>query len=144
MGTPPLNRRYVFDTNVVVSALVFRGGRLAWLRSAWAMRQLVPVVSSATAAELTIVLSYPKFALGAADRAELLGEYLPYAELFTGTVPGADIRAPDLDDQPFVDLCLAAGAAGLVTGDAELLRLAPRLPVLEPSALRSRSDAPRA
>jgi hypothetical protein len=35
--------RAVFDTNVVVSALVF-GGRLRWLRQAWAQCIVIPIV----------------------------------------------------------------------------------------------------
>lgn len=36
--------RVVFDSNVAVSALVFRAGRLGWLRD-WAVGTVVPVVS---------------------------------------------------------------------------------------------------
>ena len=32
-------RRVVLDTNVVLSVLVFREGRLAWLREAWEARK---------------------------------------------------------------------------------------------------------
>jgi hypothetical protein len=54
--------RAVFDTNIVVSALVF-GGRLSWLRTAWAARSVVPVICRGTIFELVRVLAYPKFRL---------------------------------------------------------------------------------
>lgn len=138
MGSRTLSARYVFDTSVVVSALVFHGGALSWMRSAWATGRVTPVVSRATTAELTTVLAYPKFALDDDDRTELLADYLPFAELITDPVPRAAARAADPDDQPFVDLCVASGAAGLVTGDARLLELAPTVPVITPAALHER------
>jgi uncharacterized protein len=71
--------RIVFDTNVVVSTLVF-GRRLAWLRRAWASGSVVPVVCRETAEELIRVLAYPKFRLDQAERNALLQDYLPFAE----------------------------------------------------------------
>ena len=62
--------RVVVDTNVVLSALVFAGGRLETLRCAWQSGQYVPLASSHTVSELIRVLAYPKFRLSAADRQE--------------------------------------------------------------------------
>jgi len=138
VGSTTLSTRYVFDTNVVVSALVFRGGSLAWLRHAWSAGRVTPVVSRATTSELAIVLAYPKFALEDDERTDLLAEYLPFADLVTDPLPRAAARASDPDDQAFVDLCVASGAAGLVTGDARLLELAPTVPVITPAVLRDR------
>ncbi|TVR98149.1 MAG: putative toxin-antitoxin system toxin component, PIN family [Trueperaceae bacterium] len=138
MGSQALTSRYVFDTNVVVSVLVFRGESLAWLRTAWATGRVTPVVSRATTTELTSVLAYPKFALDGFERTELLADYLPFAQLVTDPVPRAPVRAVDPDDQPFVDLCVASGAQGLVTGDARLLTLAPTVPVITPGVLSER------
>jgi hypothetical protein len=73
--------RVVFDTNVVVSALLFASGRLAWLRTAWSKGLVIPLVNRSTVDELLRVLAYPKFKLSSADREELLGDYLPFAEL---------------------------------------------------------------
>jgi predicted nucleic acid-binding protein len=55
--------RVVHDTNVAVSALLFRAGRLAWLRDAWAAGAVVPLVCRSTIAEPEQVLFYPKFDL---------------------------------------------------------------------------------
>ena len=51
--------RVVFDTNVVLSALVFSKGRLAPLRDAWQGARCRPLVSRVAAAELSRALAYP-------------------------------------------------------------------------------------
>ena len=118
-----MSLRVVFDTNVVVSALLFEHGRLAWMREVWWERGCVALISAATAAELLTVLAYPKFGLTEEDREELLGEYLPFCEVVEVPVSGSPtVEAEDADDQPFVDLAVAGGADLLVTGDAGLRR----------------------
>lgn len=42
-------RRVVLDTNIVLSALIFSAGRLAWIRQAWQQQQLQPLVCRETA-----------------------------------------------------------------------------------------------
>jgi predicted nucleic acid-binding protein len=71
----------VFDTNTVLSALLFANGRLAWLREHWRVGDCVPLLSRETAAELSRVLAYPKFQLSANDRHELMADFLPYCEV---------------------------------------------------------------
>jgi putative PIN family toxin of toxin-antitoxin system len=113
----------VFDTTTVVSALLFRNGRLAWLRPHWREELCVPLISRTTALELTKVLGYPKFKLSSDDRRELLAEYLPYCKIVD-----ANKRCPvvcrDAKDQPFLDLAQSAKADVLVSGDRDLLVLA--------------------
>ena len=119
----PITRRVVFDTNTVLSALLFANGRQAWLRPHWRDGGGVPLVSRLTIAELTRVLAYPKFRLSLDDRLELLGDYLPYCE----TVETSDRCAAlcrDAKDQPFLDLAQSGKADLLVTGDDDLLALA--------------------
>ena len=84
--------RVVHDTNVAVSALLFRAGRLAWLRDAWAAGTVVPVVCGSTIAELEQVLFYPKFDLDAGDVTALLAAYLEHVE--TRPDPGAAAGGP--------------------------------------------------
>lgn len=48
-------RRVVLDTNIVLSALLFTSGRLAWIRHAWQGRQLQPLVCRETVNELLLV-----------------------------------------------------------------------------------------
>jgi len=115
--------RVVFDTNAVVSALLFTSGRLAWLRQHWIEGGSVPLVSRATVAELARVLSYSKFRLSPESRIELLGDYLPFCE----TVE-PEQRCPavcrDANDQALLNLAQSGKADLLVTGDQELLVLA--------------------
>ena len=115
--------RVVFDTDTAVSALLFAHGQLAWLRAHWASGACTPLLSAATAAELTRVLAYPKFKLGAEEQHELLGDYLPFAEV-VARPRRCPILCRDPADQPFLDLAHGGGATVLVSGDADLLSLA--------------------
>ena len=67
-------------TNVILSALVFRGGAAGQVRQAWHRGRVVPLASTVTVQELVLVLAYPKFRLSPAEQNELLADYLPYAE----------------------------------------------------------------
>ena len=130
--------RAVFDTNIVVSALVF-GQRLAWLRRAWASGIAVPVVCRETTDELLRVLRYPKFRLGPAERRDLLEDFLPYAEVSPVSNDALELpmTARDRDDAVFLRLALAAGVP-LVSGDADfavLRGLAP-IPIWSVAELR--------
>jgi len=129
----------VFDTTVVVSALVFTNGRLTWLREHWGAGDCVPLVSRATVAELTRVLGYPKFQLSSGDRRELLAEYLPYCEVIKVT-GRCKLVCRDANDQPFLDLAQSGKADLLVSGDRDLLALAgeTRFLIETPAAYRAR------
>lgn len=115
--------RVVFDTNTVVSALLFREGRLSCFRDHWRRNEVIPLVSRPTADELIRVLAYPKFKLDKADIETLLADYLPYTESV------ADLSSPhsplcrDRNDQMFVDLAIQGEADVLVTGDRALLEM---------------------
>lgn len=104
MGAQEVSLRVAFDTNTVISALLFRG-RLDWLHKAWLERSLFPLANKATVQELYHVLSYPKFDLSEGDREELLGDYLPFAELvkMPSRLP-ALLKCRDSDDQKFIEL----------------------------------------
>jgi uncharacterized protein len=117
--------RVVIDTNLVLSALVFAQGRLTPLRQAWQNRQIQPLVSKVTAAELIRVLSYPKFKLSTADQQELLADYLPYCNtIIIPEPPPVTPECRDAYDVPFLQLALAGDAQALITGDQDLLCLA--------------------
>lgn len=135
--------RVVLDTAVVVSALVFDGGRLAWLRSAWRQELIRPRVSKATVSELLRVLAYPKFCLAPEEQRVLQADYLPFCEPVTATVPASRMpRCRDPYDRPFLSLALAGRADFLVSGDEDLLVLAPRftVPIVKPAELRTLLD----
>jgi putative PIN family toxin of toxin-antitoxin system len=131
----------VLDTNVLVSALLFRSGRLSWLRQAWQAMALRPVMAKPTTEELLRVLAYPKFRLTAADVEALLEELLPWVEVFAAPIPSVVKRwtVRDPKDQIFLDLALGAGADLLVTGDADLLVLSDQvegLQICQPADLK--------
>ena len=116
----------VLDTNLLLSALVFASGRLAALRTAWQTGRCLPLVSQATASELIRVLAYPKFRLSAADREELLADYLPHCR--SVRIPARLPKLPtcrDANDQMFIELAAVGKADLLVTGDQDVLVLAP-------------------
>lgn len=117
--------RVVFDTTSVVSALLFAKGRLAWLRRHWKAGACVPLLSTATATEITRVLAYPKFKLAREEREELLAEYLPYCEI-VGVRTKCPMTCRDGNDQPFLDLAESGEADVLVSGDKDLLVLMER------------------
>ena len=122
-----------------MSALLFANGRLAWLRQHWRDGGSKPLISHATAAELTRVLGYPKFRLSQDDRRELLAEYLPYCEIIEMTEECISV-CRDQNDQPFLDLAQSGKADLLVSGDQDLLALAGQTTFLieTPEAYRRR------
>ena len=136
-----------FDTNVLLSALLFHSGVLSWLRTAWYSGQVSPLVSRDTAAELIRVLAYPKFALNAGEQRELLDDFLPFCEtVVLPDPPPATPECRDPFDRPFLELALAGRADALVTGDADILALSDRfaIPIMSPAEFRRRllCDAP--
>lgn len=136
-------RRVAFDTTTVVSALLFASGSLAWLRQHWREKGCVPLISLATADELTRVLRYPKFGLSTDDALELLADYLPFCEVIKPAERCAS-ACRDASDQIFLDLAQSGRANLLVSGDRDLLALAgqTRFLIETPEAYRRRiSDA---
>lgn len=119
--------RVVFDTNVVMSALVFAGGISTRLREGWQSDTCVPLVSTVTVQELIRVLAYPKFRLSADEQHELLADYLPYATSIRIPQPTPAVPAcRDPFDLPFLHLAVAGKADALISGDKDLLALAGR------------------
>lgn len=116
-------RRVVLDTNVVVSALLFRG-TTSRLHVLWKRGELRLVVSDPTLADLGRVLAYPKFRLTAEVVASLVATEVL---LFTDRV--RPDRGPPVSRDPSDDEFLWAARDGhaecLVTGDPDLLVLRP-------------------
>lgn len=139
----PAIPRVVFDTNTVISALLFAGGRLSWLRGHWRGGAVVPLICRGTAEELTRVVSYPRFRLSLEDRLDLLGDYLPYCETVEPS-KRCPVSCRDANDQQFLDLAQSGNANVLVTGDRDLLALIgkARFLIETPEAYRQRTAAP--
>ncbi len=131
--------RVVLDSNVVISALLFEEGRVAWLRAAWSETRCTPLASVATAEELLRALAYPKFRLSAEERKELLGDYLPFVETVIVPEQPELPRCAHPDDQKFLALAYAGRASLLITGDRALLALSGKCPfdIIRPARARA-------
>ena len=132
--------RVVIDTNVLLSSLLFHAGTLSWLRTAWQARRVCPLVNRETMNELIRALSYPKFNLTDGEREDLLADYLSWCETVVVSNPTEIPQCRDPYDRPFLELALVAQADALVTGDKDLLSMAPAFPVpiLTPHSFRKR------
>ena len=120
--------KVVFDTNVVVSATLFRSSFLSPLRAAWQDSRISAVVCAETNAELLRVLAYAKFKLTEAGIAHVLALYLPYALPHKMKLSAKQKSllpiCRDGRDQIFLELAHSAQADFLVSGDEDLLCLA--------------------
>jgi putative PIN family toxin of toxin-antitoxin system len=114
--------RVVFDTNVLVSAFLFKGG-LKRVVDLWRKGEINPAISKETFEELTAVLHYPKLALAADEiRAIVDNEILPYFEVID-IEEKIDGVCRDPYDDMFLSVAVNAGASWIVTGDKDLLEL---------------------
>ena len=114
--------RVVLDTNVVVSALLFKT-TLSKIIALWQRGAIIPVISKDTFQELQTVLAYHKFALTQDEiRAMLEGEILPFFEVIEVREDVKGICADPADDK-FLACALAASADYLVSGDKALTDL---------------------
>jgi putative PIN family toxin of toxin-antitoxin system len=103
--------------------MLFRSGRLAWLREHWHSGDVTPLTSKATVAELRRVLAFTKFRLQALFQLELLALYASACTVLDPTEP-CRVLCRDPKDQPLLDLAHCGSADVLVTGDEDLLVLA--------------------
>jgi putative PIN family toxin of toxin-antitoxin system len=127
--------RAVLDTNVLVSALISPGGPSAALLLELRAGAFELVASAALLAELREVLGREKF-----RRYVTEAEAVAYVDLIKHEATILDDPAQsdrplsaDPDDEYLVDLARAAAADVLVSGDAHLLDLRDRLPVISPA-----------
>lgn len=123
MGAKPELIRVVFDTNTVISALLFRG-ELSWLVDHWRSGVSTILLSRAVANELLRVLHYSKFGLSEAQIEASAALFLPFAqriEIDAGALSVPQCRDPA--DRMFLALADAGRADVLVTGDKDLLIL---------------------
>jgi uncharacterized protein len=117
--------RLVIDTNVLVSALIFKDSRHLPLRAAWTEQRVTPLLSIATYRELKKVLGYRMFDIDddrIAEAIAALGPFIEWVEIDearTATLP----KCSDRDDQKFLEVALCGNAEALVTYDKALLNL---------------------
>jgi putative PIN family toxin of toxin-antitoxin system len=116
--------RHVFDTNTLVSAILFEHSTPGQaLRRALSRGRVL--LSSSTLEELAEVLQREKFAryVTAAEREEFLVAFVERA-LFVE--PMEEVRAcRDAKDDKFLELAVSGRAAYIISGDADLLVLHP-------------------
>ena len=113
-------KKVVLDTNILVSALLFKG-ELAAIVDLWERGKIMPVLSKETFAEFKTVLEYPKFSLTVQEIKVIVEEeMLPYFEVIE---VAANIRGicRDADDDKFIACAVSASADFIVTGDRDLL-----------------------
>lgn len=133
--------RVVFDTNTVISALLFGHGQLSWLRDHWRSNDVAALVSRPTVEELIRVLTYPKFDLDKIEIEALLADYLPFTEAVAVSSRPPSPQCSDLDDQMFVDLAIQGHADVLVTGDRALLAMDFAVAIEKAADYKRRSQA---
>lgn len=118
-----MSERWVLDTNVVVSALLFRG-RASALHAAWKAGAFRLVASAEIVAEYQRVLAYPKFRLTPEQAVALYDqEVRPYVDIVPQVA--GEALTPDPDDDKFVWVAESAAVPVLVSGDPHVLVLRP-------------------
>ncbi len=115
-------KRVVLDTNVMVSALLFRG-ELSRLYALWKKKAFKIAASKEIIEEYIRVLAYPRFKLTEGEIETILQEeLLPYIDPVTVSedVTGA---CEDPDDDKFLACAVAARADFVISGDAHLTKM---------------------
>jgi len=108
--------KVILHTNVLVSALLFRG-ELSALVPNWKDGAFTPVFSKETFAEFKSVLAYPKFKLTQDEIDRIIQEeVLPYFEVVDFTHPVFGV-CKDRHDDKFLSCAVSARADMLVSGD---------------------------
>jgi putative PIN family toxin of toxin-antitoxin system len=138
--------RLVFDTNVLISAVLFPRSPIGLL-VAESLLQSIVLISAASIAELEEVLMRPKFDSyhTPESRHALITGFISNLELVNVTSTVTD--CVDEADNKFLELALSGDADFIITGDAHLLALHPwrDIPILKPTqylALNPLRDLP--
>jgi putative PIN family toxin of toxin-antitoxin system len=116
---PKKIRRVVLDTNVLISALVFKGD-LTKIAVLWQKSKIIPLISKETFDELRTVLEYPKFTLSSGEIKSIIKqEILPFFEVVNVSKRVKGV-CRDPDDDKFISCAISADADCIVTGDKDL------------------------
>jgi putative PIN family toxin of toxin-antitoxin system len=118
--------RIVLDTNVVISALLWRGKPYLLLEAIHLRSDVHLVSSAALLQELADVLTRPsatkRLALIGKTVHEVLADYVEAVELIEPAIVPRVVPS-DADDDHVIAAAVAAGAALIVTGDSDLLSM---------------------
>lgn len=110
------------DTNVLVSALLFKG-EMSVIHTLWKKGLLKPLISRQIYEEIGRVLFYPKFKLSRKEiEAIFTEEILPF---FDTVEPNKEIHGVcrDSDDDKFLSCAISGRAGFIISGDNDLLAL---------------------
>ncbi|MCG9891491.1 MAG: putative toxin-antitoxin system toxin component, PIN family [Thermosynechococcaceae cyanobacterium MS004] len=116
--------RYVFDSNVIISALLFESSKPA-RAFRYALQHGEILLSLELLEELNEVLSRKKFSryITSHEREAFLETFVAVAVLVDLVTPVQACRDPK--DDPILGLALDGDAAYIISGDADLLVLSP-------------------
>lgn len=111
--------KVVMDTNVFISAVLFRG-LTSRLVSYWQKGIISVLMSSAVLKEYAKALAYPKFKLTKTEiRGIIEQELLPYVAPVK-VKNHLDVIKQDPEDNKFLELAAAGGADTILSGDKHL------------------------
>jgi putative PIN family toxin of toxin-antitoxin system len=133
--------RVVVDTNVFVSGLMLPASVPGHILAAAHAGGFAIVVSEAILEEIGTALRYPKVRKRIALSDDELDRYVQALRYMADVVDPAGVLAPvpgDKGDDVILATLVAAKADWLVTGDAALLALAGRYPIIAPAAFAAR------
>lgn len=108
---------WVFDTNVLVSALLNAHGPPGRLLDALLAGALRITFDDRIEREYREILARPKFAIPARLREAILGELTNQDSIVAVSLPGKSL--PDIDDLPFLEAAAHATDKVLVTGNVK-------------------------
>lgn len=115
-------KKVVLDPNILVSALLFKGG-LSGTVDLWKTGRIIPALSKETFVEFKTVLEYPKFSLTTEEIKMIIKEeILPYFEIVE-VIDKPKSICRDPDDDKFIACAVSASADFIVTGDNDLLNI---------------------
>jgi uncharacterized protein len=131
--------RAVLDTNVIVSAVLAANGSPARVLRAWIEGAFELITSPNLLDELRRVLDFPKLAayIDRDDARQLCDLIAAGSAVVEDPIEPARVRSVDPEDDYLIALA-AATRSLLVTGDADLLVLADRIPVMTPAEFLAR------
>ncbi len=113
-------KKVVLDTNILVSALLFKG-ELSKIADRWKKGRIAPVFSRETFEEFRTVLEYPKFSLtGREIKMIIEEEVLPFFEVAEISDKISGVCRDPADDK-FIACAVSASADFIVSGDNDLL-----------------------
>ncbi len=121
--------RTVLDTNVLISALLFRG-ETAEVHRAVLDGRIQPLLTEPILKEYLRVLAYPKLGLTDSEIRYLLDEEIrPWFRTINENVPNELWIPDDPDDDHFVNAARVYSGTYLINGDSHILEARERLPV---------------